>query len=45
MIFQEKLDKAVAEEDYEKAAFYRDKLKALQTSSDIHFLDDGETDE
>ena len=45
MIFQEKLDKAVAEEDYEKAAFYRDKLKALHTGSDISFFDDEAEDE
>ncbi len=45
MIFQEKLDKAVAEEDYEKAAIYRDKLKALHTGSDITFFDDEAEDE
>ena len=33
MILQNKLDQAVASEDYEKAAMYRDYLKALEKSA------------
>ena len=33
MILQNKLDAAVASEDYEKAAMYRDYLKALENEA------------
>ena len=45
MMYQEKLAEAVAVEDYEKAAVYRDRLKALETRSAQPYDPEGDFDE
>ena len=45
MMYQEKLAEAVAVEDYEKAAVYRDRLKALETRSAQPYYPEGDSDE
>lgn len=45
MMYQEKLAEAVAVEDYEKAAVYRDRLKALETRSVQPYDPEGDFDE
>ncbi|MBO7136546.1 MAG: UvrB/UvrC motif-containing protein [Spirochaetaceae bacterium] len=45
MMYQEKLAEAVAVEDYEKAAVYRDRLRALETRSAQPYYSEGESDE
>lgn len=45
MMYQEKLAEAVALEDYEKAAVYRDRLKALETRSSQPYYPEGDDDE
>ena len=45
MMYQEKLAEAVAAEDYEKAAVYRDRLRALETRSAQPYYSEGESDE
>jgi protein arginine kinase activator len=39
-----KLEESIAKEEYEKAAFYRDRLKALDAST-VASIDDGRTDD
>ena len=43
-MYQEKLAQAVAIEDYEKAAVYRDCLKALETRSAQPYYTEDEAD-
>lgn len=40
LILQNKLDDAIAREDYEKAAVYRDRLRVIEKSGITDFIDD-----